>query len=523
MRVHARTLLAWSGAALLALAALVMLQLRGVEITSWPMIWNAMTGAPGPRAESATVRQQLVAPAGWRVEVYSADVPKARMLRLTAAGDLLVSQSREGQVTLLGRDADGDGRPDRRELLLQGLDRPHGVEVADGWLYVGESGAVGRAPFDVQTGRLAGEYRHVITGLPEGGNHWSRTVRIGPDGWLYVHVGSSCNACAEEHPYRATLLRARPDGTELAVYASGLRNSVGFDWAPWSGELYATDNGRDLLGDDFPPCELNRIEAGKFYGWPFVNGFNVLDPDMGAGHEALLGSAVAPAHGFRAHNAPLGISFLRHQPEPALARAALVALHGSWNRSAPDGYKVVLLTWAEDGAIRESDFLTGFEGGGNVIGRPVDVAETPDGTLFVSDDYAGAVYRLVRGSASPPAPMPADAPAVAARSAPAESADPLAGIPEPELDAADARAEGLVQRYACASCHAAGTPMAAMLASVAERYTVDTLSAYFVTPVPPMPVLPLDAADRRALALHLLRASLQSARSSSNRPASSSS
>jgi glucose/arabinose dehydrogenase len=501
MAIRTKKLFAWSGATLAALAIALAAMVRDVQITSWPVVWNALTGAPGPGAEAAGTAQKLIPRQGYHVELYSAEVPKARMLRLTTAGDLIVSQSREGQVMLLGRDANGDGKPDRREVLLKGLKLPHGVEIAGGWLYVGETGAIGRVPFDVDSGRITGEYSHILEGMPEGGNHWSRTVRIGPDGMLYVHVGSSCNVCKEDHAWRATMLRAKADGTQPEIYASGLRNSVGFDWAPWSGELYATDNGRDMLGDDFPPCELNRVEQGKFYGWPFVNGFNVLDPDMGAGKEPVLATAVAPVHGFRAHNAPLGIAFLRHQADPKLARSALVALHGSWNRSTPDGYKVVLLEFGADGKIAESDFLRGFERSGKVIGRPVDIAEAPDGTLYISDDYAGAVYRVRAGSAQTPL-GPGDPGTIAAA-----PADPLAGIAPAEIAAADTRASALMDQFACAECHAANTPMAARLASVGERYTVDALTEFFATPTPPMPILPLSAADRRALAIHLIGAS----------------
>ena len=175
---------------------------------------------------------------------------------------------------------------------------------------------------------------------------------------------------------------------------------MGFDWRPATRELYATDNGRDLMGDDFPPCELNRIVKGGFYGWPYANGDNVPDPDMagknpGGKNAARLGAALAPAHAFGAHNAPLGITFVR-SPEapPPLRGAALVALHGSWNRTRKDGYKVVSLHWRPDGGIEERDFVTGFELDEDVIGRPVDVAEGPDGAFYISDDYAGSVYRV---------------------------------------------------------------------------------------------------------------------------------
>jgi glucose/arabinose dehydrogenase len=190
-------------------------------------------------------------------------------------------------------------------------------------------------------------------------------------------------------------MRMHPDGTGAEIFATGLRNSVGFDWAPWDGTLYATENGRDLLGDDFPPDELNRIEKGHFYGWPYVNGFGVLDPEVGTGQMAKLAETTVPAHGFRPHNAPLGIHFLRGPGlPPGYDRTALVALHGSWNRTKLDGYKVVALQWADDGSITERDFLTGFLGPDGIIGRPAGVTEGPDGAIYVSDDYAGVIYRI---------------------------------------------------------------------------------------------------------------------------------
>ena len=488
------------------LVALAMLLIAGItltpnlEITSWHMMLNAISGAPGPQASAESVGRKLEAPAGFALSLYAGDVPKARFMRLTGAGDLLVSQPRLGQILLLARDADGDGHPDRQQVLIDGLDRPQGMDIADGWLYIAESGALGRIAFDSETGRTSGEYRQVLGGLPEGGNHWGRTVRVGPDGWLYLSIGSSCNACVEEHEWRAAMLRLRPDGSQVQIHASGLRNSVGFDWAPWNGELYATDNGRDLLGDDFPPCELNRIVAGGFYGWPYINGFATLDPDNGSGRENLLATALSPAHGFRAHTAPLGIAFLR---SPALAprfpRAALVALHGSWNRSVPDGYKVVLLSWDEQGMISESDFLSGFERDGEVIGRPVDVVEAADGSIFVSDDYAGAIYRLVPAQdAHSTLPMGTAPGTVASRP------DPLAGIDAQQRAAANRSGSALMKRYACIGCHSAGTVPGDKLQTLAERYTLAQLADYFLLPTAPMPIFPLSTAERRDLAIHLL-------------------
>ncbi len=353
------------------------------------MLWGA---AP---PEAGVIQSRLVVPEGFSVAEYASALPNARFLRFTATGDLLVSQPSAGHVSLLERDANADGRADGTRVLIGDLNRPHGLELHDGWLYIAEMDAIGRVRFDAAARRLTGEYERIATGLPSGGNHWSRTVRIGPDGMLYVSVGSSCNVCEERDPRRAAILRFQADGSEPELYATGLRNAVGFDWRPGTGELFATDNGRDLLGDNFPPCELNRVERGGFYGWPFANGDRVPDPDLGAGNEERIERSIPPVYGFAAHTAPLGITFLREESTPPeLVGSALVALHGSWNRTEKDGYKVVSLHWAEDGSIRERDFLVGFEEDEDVIGRPVDVAQGPDGGIYVSDDFAGMVYRV---------------------------------------------------------------------------------------------------------------------------------
>jgi glucose/arabinose dehydrogenase len=191
------------------------------------------------------------------------------------------------------------------------------------------------------------------------------------------------------------MMRMQPDGTRREVFATGLRNSVGFDWAPWNGTLYATENGRDLLGDDVPPDELNEIRKAQFYGWPYVHGNGIADPELAKGHEAEIARATAPIHGFRAHNAPLGIHFLRGTNLPAsYARTALVALHGSWNRRTLDGYKVVALDWQDDGSIVERDFMTGFLGPDGVLGRPAGITQGPGGEIYIADDYAGVIYRV---------------------------------------------------------------------------------------------------------------------------------
>lgn len=379
----------------------------GVALSDRAMLWRMLRdeGIEAPAPEVAM--RQLQAPAGWSVSMFATGLPTARMMTATATGDVIVAQPRGGWVVLLERDADGDGRSDGRRTLFAGLDRPNGVDLHDGWLYVAEATRVSRVRFDASTRAVQGALQPVVTGLGGDGSHWRKTARIGPDGRLYVGLGSTCNVCLEHDAQRATMRVYAADGSGGREFATGLRNPTGFDWAPWDSALYATENGRDLLGDDIPPDELNRIEDGGFYGWPLVHGDGIVDPEFGKGEQARIAASRRPAHAFRAHNAPLGMRFLR-QParSPAYERAALVALHGSWNRSVPDGYAVVSLHWDAAGKVTERPFLTGFRGASGLIGRPVDVLEGPDGAVYVSDDYAGVVYR-VTPPPSPPSPPPA--------------------------------------------------------------------------------------------------------------------
>lgn len=481
-------------------------------ISSPQVLWNGLTGRGISTPVQAQLLSQLELPAGFSFSVYARDLPQVRFMRISEKGDLLVSRPRKGEVLLLERDRNGDGQADGSRVLLSGLTRPHGLELFEGWLYVAESNAVGRVRFDVATARLQGEYQKIITGLPDGGNHWSKTLRIGPDGMLYLSIGSSCNVCLEEDQRRATIMRFRTDGTEDEIYASGLRNSVGLDWAPWNQQLYATDNGRDLLGDDYPPCELNQVRQGGFYGWPFINGFGDADPDYGEqATSALHNAAISPVYGFRAHNAPLGFTFLHKAPvSPGYEKVALVALHGSWNRTEPDGYKVVSLHWQPDGSIQERDFLSGFEAGGDIIGRPVDVVEGSDGAIYISDDYAGAIYRVVYGSAAPEneiTQMDGDVKSVLAAQHVTEDITQL--LESSEIIRLKSLGKALYRQYQCAECHENGaSPKNVGLKTLSDlnsRYTLEELALFFTTPTPPMPNFGLGEQQRKALAVYLLQ------------------
>ena len=465
-----------------------------------------LMGRPPAVAPEAVV-ESLGLPDGFTVTKFASGLDNARFLRVTERGDLVVSQPREGRVTLLRADENRDGGSDGNVTLVDGLDRPHGLALRDGYLYVAEMTAVGRIAFDAAARKATGVFERVITGLPSGGNHWTRTIGFGPDGLLYLSVGSSCNVCVEEDPRRAAISRYDPATWRGSIYASGLRNAVGLAWRRIETgdggrhELFATDNGRDLLGNDYPPCELNLVVEGGFYGWPFANGNRVSDPDFGRGREREVASSLPPVHNFPAHNAPLGITFLEAAGTPdGYQGAALVALHGSWNRTTKDGYKVVSLHWDAQGRITQRDFLTGFLRNEQVIGRPVDVTQGLDGAIYVSDDFGGVVFKVTRGSTS------ANISAATTASMPARASEP-----EPTVDpAAAARGRAVWIENQCDMCHDPAlvgkdpdTPIK-VLEKLGARYDLARMITYLKAPQPPMPLFELTDEQRRDLSAYVL-------------------
>lgn len=337
--------------------------------------------------------RELHAPSGFQIQLYAAGVPGARFMAVGPGGDLYLSMSRAGRVVMLP-DRDGDGMADQVVTVAEGLDLPHGLAWHEGALYVAENSRVIRLEY--QDGALtpATGYTVVVGDLPRGGSHWSRSIAFGPHGRLYVAAGSSCNVCREDDPQRAAISRYNADGTGEEILATGLRNAVGLAFHPETGELWATENGRDRLGDNFPPDEINIVYPGRHYGWPHCHGNRVPDPEWGRGFDC--GQTEPPAVALQAHSAPLGLAFYTGDAFPAPYRGQLfVAFHGSWNRSVPTGYKVVMVpVQAGRPAGGYTDFLTGFLGHDGAWGRPVDLVVGADGALYLSDDKAGAVYRI---------------------------------------------------------------------------------------------------------------------------------
>lgn len=346
----------------------------------------------------------LTLPAGFQAAVYAENLGKPRLMAFAPNGDLFVTD--EGKEPGVGRllvlpDRNKDGQLDTPQVFLSGLDQPNSVAFHGGFLYVANTDGVIRMPY--RDGDLKPETApEKIIDLPAGGRHHSRTIVFGPDGKLYVAMGSTCNVCEETEPQRATVWVYDADGKNGRPYATGLRNAVGLEW--FEGTLYATANGRDMAGSDNPPESFFRVVDGKNYGWPYcypveAGKAQVWDKDFGKKSPAVCEAAQPSFATTTAHAAPLGMAFYTGNAEttsafPAEYRGQMfVALHGSWNRPQKSGYSVITVD-PKTGATK--DFMTGFLGalGLSTSGRPADVQVAPDGALFVTDDGNGVMYRV---------------------------------------------------------------------------------------------------------------------------------
>lgn len=354
---------------------------------------------------------QLKLPPGFTATIFAKLRPAGgdyfrgpRFMAFGPDGHLYLSLGRDNQVVMFP-DRNRDGRADETVVIASNLNAPQGLAFVGDKLLVANQDAV----VQIERGRAV----PLIPDLPAGG-HALKTLKLGPDGFLYLNVGSSCNVCAEADPQRAALLRFSLDGKPAGalpslgrhptspVWADGLRNAQGFAWHPTTGDLYATNAGADMRAstrggkpqDDLPPEHFNRIERGGNYGWPYCWGNRVPDPNF-PGPQGFCEQAIPPALMFPAHSTPIGMTFLASSHFPAAFKDdALVALHGSWNREFPSGYKVVRVSFKEGRPVGVSDFMTGWLDTRGAWGRPVDVVVGPDGSVYVSDDRAGMIYRI---------------------------------------------------------------------------------------------------------------------------------
>lgn len=336
----------------------------------------------------------LQTPADLQVTLYAAGLPNARFMALGPQGEVFAGSWGAGTVSVV-LNRNGAAQASRVVTLLSGLYVPHSVFYRGGYLYVAQDDRVSRWRYSAASVSLTGGQR-IVSGIPAGGRHLTRTLTFGPDGSIYVSVGSSCNECVDAAD-RAVIMRYRPDGSGGQVYARGLRNAVGLAWQPGTGRLWAVDNGQDLLGDNLPPDELDLIRQGGDYGWPYCYGNGQRDTSVPA-PAGYCAHTINPAVGLQAHSAPLGLTFYAGTQLPARYRGGVfVAYHGSASRSQPTGYKVVYIPISGTHAGTPQDVVTGWlTGGGAAWGRPVGLLVAADGSLLISDDQAGVIYRLSR-------------------------------------------------------------------------------------------------------------------------------
>jgi glucose/arabinose dehydrogenase len=332
-------------------------------------------------------------PEGFGISVFADGLNDPRMMTMGPDGSIYVAERGAGRVVRLP-DRDVDGVVDDVEVVARGLSAPSSMDFyEDGSLYVGETTRVLRL-FNPDAEGVFQEQETIVDGLPSGG-HNTRTVLFSPDfEYLYVSVGSSCNVCLEDDPRRATIVRYRPDGSEEMIYAEGLRNAVGIAFRPGTDELWATNNGRDWLGDDQPPETIYWVTEGENAGWPQCHAGRIVDPDYG--QEDSCEGVSDPEVAWQAHTAPLGLTFYSGSQFPASYQGDMfVALHGSWNRTVRVGYKVIRVLMEGSKAGEVQDFAVGWlREDGSRWGRPVDVITTSDGDMLISDDGQGRIYRV---------------------------------------------------------------------------------------------------------------------------------
>lgn len=333
----------------------------------------------------------VMLPEGYEISVVASGLARPRFMALDGASNLLVATAEEGAVL---RFPYADGQLGERESLISGLQRPSSVAfftAEDGpYLYVGEMHQVTRFAYD-PAGPI-GDPEVVIPDLPVDGSHWTRTVAFGPDGKLYLSVGSSCNICIEANPVRAAISRANPDGSDFEVIANGLRNAVGLTFQPGTEALWATVNERDAQGNEIPPDLVTVVEEGANYGWP-----GCLPPDAAPQvPNADCSGITPPTVAIQPHSAPLGLVFWEGEGVPeAFSGDLIVAQHGSWNRQPPAAPKLLRIDFEDGAPVGARDFATGWQNeAGERWGRPAGVVMAPDGSLIVSDDSNGMIYRI---------------------------------------------------------------------------------------------------------------------------------
>ncbi len=337
--------------------------------------------------------ERIKLPEGFRIDYYAKDVDNARSMALSESGILFVGTREQDKVYAIV-DEDKDGKADEVVVVASGLTMPNGVAIRNGSLYVAEVNRVIRFDNIEKTFRDKPKFEVVNDKFPSDAHHGWKYIAFGPDDKLYVPVGAPCNICKSEKPIYATITRMNPDGSGLEIYAEGVRNTVGFDWHPESKDLYFTDNGRDMMGDDVPADELNHAtKKGQHFGYPYCHAGDVLDPEFGKNRNC--DEFVKPFQKLHPHGGSLGMKFYTGKMFPAEYKNQIfIAQHGSWNRTEKIGYSLATVTTDDKGNPTHKPFAEGWLQGQEDWGRPVDVLLMPDGSMLVSDDKNDAIYRI---------------------------------------------------------------------------------------------------------------------------------
>jgi glucose/arabinose dehydrogenase len=339
---------------------------------------------------------RIIVPEGFTASIAATGLGKPRMMAFDNNGTLYITRRDQGDVLQL-RDTDNDGRFDALRIVVAQFPGVHGIALHDGYIYLCANRELKRAKLSRDS--VSG-MEMLIKDLPDGGQHGNRTLAFGPDGMLYITVGSDCNDCNETNPESATILRVSPDGHQRKIFARGLRNTIGIDWHPQTKELWGADNGTDWRGDEIPPEELNKIKEGRHYGWPLVYGNRTPDETReeppGSTKKEFAKTTEPPAMTFPAHSAPINFVFLTKATgfPVAFRDDALISFHGSWNRQKPEGYKVVRILFENGEPVGQQDFFNGLlsADGQTRFGRPAGLAISPQGHVYISDDENGVIY-----------------------------------------------------------------------------------------------------------------------------------
>lgn len=336
---------------------------------------------------------KIILPEGFRIEVY-AEVPDARSMTLSPEGTLYVGTRKKSVFAI--PDKNKDGNADNVYEIIHNIDAPNGVAFKDGSLFIGGISTIYR--MDNIESNLANPPTPdvVYDKYPSDKHHGYKFIAFGPDGKLYIPVGAPCNICEPKKPVYASITRMNPDGSNFEIFASGVRNTVGFDWHPNTKEIWFTDNGRDLMGNDMPDDELNTApKAGMHFGYPYCHQGDILDPKFGKGRNCS--DYTSPVKLLGPHVAALGMRFNKNNKFPSeYDNAIFIAEHGSWNRTTPIGYRISVVKMNADGTPMDPViFAEGWlQNVRDVSGRPVDVQFLHDGSMLVSDDFAGVIYRI---------------------------------------------------------------------------------------------------------------------------------